>query len=142
MTNKLEGYTKFSEVEENKLELDWVKKISKLLVGTKIVKIQYMTKKDAEEHFLLAEQFQPERNEHLIYLCIFLENEGRQYDMMQYIDKMLQPERVNPFPNLIFLIENRAYYNTGTFLIELRQRISAKMSEHIIDLDSFKADFT
>jgi hypothetical protein len=49
MTDKLEGYIKFSEIDENKLELDWIKKISKLLVGKKIVKIQYMTKKDAEE---------------------------------------------------------------------------------------------
>jgi hypothetical protein len=49
MTDKLEGYIKFSEINENKLELDWIKKISKLLVGNKIVKIQYMTKKDAEE---------------------------------------------------------------------------------------------
>ena len=49
MTDKLEGYTKFSEVEENKLELNWIKKISKLLVGKKIVKIQYMTKRVAEE---------------------------------------------------------------------------------------------
>ena len=49
MTDKLEGYTKFSEVEENKLELNWIKRISKLLVGKKIVKIQYMTKRVAEE---------------------------------------------------------------------------------------------
>jgi hypothetical protein len=49
MTDKLEGYVKFSEVEENKLELNWIKKISKLLVGKKIVKIQYMTKRVAEE---------------------------------------------------------------------------------------------
>ena len=49
MTDKLEGYIKFSEVEENKLELNWIKRISKLLVGKKIVKIQYMTKRVAEE---------------------------------------------------------------------------------------------
>ena len=49
MTDKLEWYVKFSEVEENKLELNWIKKISKLLVGKKIVKIQYMTKRVAEE---------------------------------------------------------------------------------------------
>ena len=49
MADKLEGYIKFSEVEENKLELNWIKKISKLLVGKKIVKIQYMTKRVAEE---------------------------------------------------------------------------------------------
>ena len=55
---------------------------------------------------------------------------------------MVQPERTNPFPEKSFLIENRAYYNTSTFLTELRERISGKMGEHIIDLDSFKADFT
>jgi glycosyltransferase involved in cell wall biosynthesis len=98
-------------------------------------------KKDAEEHFLLAEQFQPERNEHLIYLCIFLENEGRHNDMMQYIDKMLQPERINPFPNLSFLIENRAYYNTGDYLIKLKERIQKKSEEFSINLDSITFDF-
>jgi len=49
MTDKLEGYTMFSKSEEQKLELEWIKKITKLLVGKKIVKIQYMTEKDAEE---------------------------------------------------------------------------------------------
>ena len=49
MTDKLEGYIKFSEIDEKKLELKWIERISKLLVGKKIVKIQYMTEKDAEE---------------------------------------------------------------------------------------------
>jgi hypothetical protein len=49
MTDKLEGYTMFNKAEEQKLELAWIKKISKLLVGKKIVRIQYMTEKDAEE---------------------------------------------------------------------------------------------
>ena len=50
MSNELEGYIKFSEVDENKLELEWIKRISKLLVGKKITKIQYMTKRVAENH--------------------------------------------------------------------------------------------
>ena len=49
MTDKLEGYTMFSKSEEQKLELEWIKRITKLLVGKKIVKIQYMTEKDAEQ---------------------------------------------------------------------------------------------
>jgi len=49
MTEQLEGYTKFSDIEKNNLELKWIKKISNLLVGKKIVKIQYMTEKVAEE---------------------------------------------------------------------------------------------
>jgi hypothetical protein len=89
-----------------------------------------------------AGQFAPERNEHFIYQNSYLEELGRYEQIIQNIDFMMQPERTNPFPAKSFLIENRAYYNTGTFLTELRQRISAKMGEHIIDLDSFKADFT
>jgi hypothetical protein len=49
MSNELEGYTKFSKVDENNLELQWIKRISKLLVGKKIVRVEYMTKKLAEE---------------------------------------------------------------------------------------------
>ena len=62
-------------------------------------------------------------------------------DRMQYIDKMLQPERVNPFPNLSFLIENRAYYNTGDYLIKLKERIQKKSEEFSINLDSITFDF-
>ena len=46
MTDKLEGYIKFSEIDEKKLELKWIERISKLLVGKKIVKIQYMTNRE------------------------------------------------------------------------------------------------
>ena len=89
-----------------------------------------------------AGQFAPERNEHLIYQNNYLEELGRYDKIIENIDFMVQPERTNPFPEKSFLIENRAYYNTSTFLTELRERRSGKMGEHIIDLDSFKADFT
>jgi hypothetical protein len=49
MNNKLEGYTLFNKTEEQKLELAWIKKINKLLVGKKIVKVEYMNEADAEE---------------------------------------------------------------------------------------------
>jgi glycosyltransferase involved in cell wall biosynthesis len=98
-------------------------------------------KKSAEEHYLLAEQFQPERNEHLLYLCFFLERENRLEELIQTIDKMLDPKRINPFPTCSFLIEDRAYHNTGNFLIELKNRAEKKMSEFSINLDSIKFDF-
>ena len=98
-------------------------------------------KKQAEEHFLLAEQFQPERNEHLVYLCLFLESEGRQSEILPYIDKMLQPERTNPFPRLSFLIEDRAYHDTSNYLVEWKKRIEKKTQEFSMNLDSFKFDF-
>jgi hypothetical protein len=47
--NKLEGYTKFNEVAQQKLELMWIARISKLLVGKKIVKVEYMTDELAKE---------------------------------------------------------------------------------------------
>jgi len=103
----------------------------------------FMGDKEKAIHYLSnAGQFAPERNEHFVYQNSYLEELGRYEEIIQNIDFMVRPERTNPFPEKSFLIENRAYYNTGTFLIELRQRISAKMSEHIIDLDSFRADFT
>jgi glycosyltransferase involved in cell wall biosynthesis len=98
-------------------------------------------KKESEEHFLLAEQFLPERNEHLVYLCIFLEKEGRFEEMIPYIDKMLQPERINPFPKYSFLIEDRAYHNTSDYLVNLKKRIQKKSTEFSINLDSLDFDF-
>lgn len=96
---------------------------------------------DAEEHYLLAEQFQPERNEHLLYLCEHLERQGKFEQMLPYLDKMLQPERINPFPTLAFLIEDRAYYNTGNHIVEWKNRIEKKINEFSINLDSIKFDF-
>jgi glycosyltransferase involved in cell wall biosynthesis len=97
--------------------------------------------KEAEEHYLLAEQFQPQRNEHLLYLCEHLERQGKVEEMTSYLDKMLQPERVNPFPSLAFLIEDRAYYNTSNHLIEWKNRIEKKTKDFSINLDSIKFDF-
>jgi len=33
---------------ENNLELEWLKRINKLLIGKKIIKVQYLPKKDAQ----------------------------------------------------------------------------------------------
>jgi hypothetical protein len=49
---------------------------------------------------------------------------------------MVKPERTNPFPHLSFLIEDRAYYNSGNFLNEWRERLNRKQTEYIIDSDS------
>lgn len=88
-----------------------------------------------------AAQFAPERNEHYIYLNSYLEELKRYDEIIVNIDKMIQPERKNPFPNKSFLIENRAYYDTGNFLMELRERIEKKTNEHSIDLKSVEFNF-
>jgi hypothetical protein len=54
---------------------------------------------------------------------------------------MMQPERVNPFPKYSFLIEGRAYYDTGTLLQELKDNTLRKIEEPIIDMESVKFDF-
>ena len=96
---------------------------------------------NAYSHYLLAEQFQSQRNEHLIYFCFLLEKLGKYQELIETIDKMIQPERKNPFPILSFLIENRAYYDTSNFLVEYRENIIKKMSEHVINTDSVTFDF-
>ena len=88
-----------------------------------------------------AGQFAPERNEHFIYQNSYLEELGRYDEIIKNIDFMVQPERKNPFPEKSFLIENRAYYDTSNFLIELRERIEKKTNEHSIDLKSVEFNF-
>ena len=88
-----------------------------------------------------AGQFAPERNEHYIYLNSYLEELKRYDEIITNIDKMIQPDRKNPFPEKSFLIENRAYYDTSNFLIELRERIEKKTNEHSIDLKSVEFNF-
>jgi len=88
-----------------------------------------------------AKQFAPERNEHFIYQNSYLEELGRYDEIIKNIDFMVQPDRKNPFPEKSFLIENRAYYDTSNFLIELRERIEKKTKEHSIDLKSVEFNF-
>ena len=38
-----------TEIDEKKLELRWTERISKLLVGKKIIKVEYMTEELAKE---------------------------------------------------------------------------------------------
>jgi tetratricopeptide (TPR) repeat protein len=95
----------------------------------------------AIEHYQLAEQFSPDRNEHLVHLCFYFEKLGQYEEALSVVNKMLQPERTNPFPRLSFLIEGRAYHNTGTMLYELRDKFSKKLNEPMVDMTSITFDF-
>jgi glycosyltransferase involved in cell wall biosynthesis len=95
----------------------------------------------AIEHYQLAEQFSPDRNEHLMHLCFYLESLGQYEDALNVVNKMIQPERVNPFPRLSFLIEGRAYYNTGNMLFELRDKFLKYINEPMVDMTSVTFDF-
>ena len=95
----------------------------------------------AIEHYQLAEQFSPDRNEHLMHLCFYFEKLNRIEEALTVVNKMLQPERVNPFPRLSFLIEGRAYHNTGTMLHDLRNKFLQKINEPMVDMTSITFDF-
>jgi len=95
----------------------------------------------AIEHYELAEAFCPKRNEHLVYLALLFERIGRHESVIELCDKMMQAHRTNPFPNLGFLIEDRAYHNTSNFLKELRERTMKRIEEPIINLESVKFQF-
>ena len=76
-----------------------------------------------------------------MHLCFYLEELNRLEEALNVVNKMLQPERTNPFPNLSFLIEGRAYYDTGDMLFELKDRLTRKLEEPVINLESIKFDF-
>ena len=93
------------------------------------------------EHYKLAEQFSPERNEHLLHLSFLLNEQQRYEELLEVLEFMMKPERVNPFPKYSFLIEGRAYYDTGILLQELKDNALRKIEEPIIDMESVKFDF-
>jgi hypothetical protein len=93
------------------------------------------------ELYSFAEMFCPQRNESKLYKAQYLESKGMNDEALKEVQEMIQPERVNPFPRFSFLIENRAYFDTGNFLIEMKERLERKLSEKIIDSESFYFDF-
>lgn len=95
----------------------------------------------SDECYVDAELFCKGRNENLLYLALSLEKRLKYDEVISVLDTMLQPERKNPFPNMTFLIENRAYYDTSDFLIEFKNRIQNKLNEHVVDMTSVRFDF-
>jgi glycosyltransferase involved in cell wall biosynthesis len=93
------------------------------------------------KHYKLAGQFCPDRNEHYVYLIFLLNEIGRHEEILEITNVMLQPERTNPYPNLCFLVEDRAYYNTGTLIKELQESAKRKLEEHSIDTQSLHFRF-
>jgi glycosyltransferase involved in cell wall biosynthesis len=77
---------------------------------------------EVKKHYYIAESFAPNRNEHLMYLAFFLDEYGLYDEMFEVTKKALSPERVNPFPNSSFMIDDRAYYNTSNLFLELNEK--------------------
>jgi len=94
---------------------------------------------ESKKYFYGAEQFAPTRNEHLMYLSFMLFNNKMYDELESVLNKM--DGKPNPFPQSSFLIEDRAYSNTGTHINEMREKIGKQKSQPIIKLDSIKFEF-
>jgi len=91
--------------------------------------------------FNIAHTYTEDRNEHYLHHAFILEGQKRYDEVLELIEKMCDPSKVNPFPNRTFLIENRAYLDSSNFLNEYKEKIQSKMSEHTIDMTSVKFEF-
>jgi glycosyltransferase involved in cell wall biosynthesis len=95
----------------------------------------------AKETYAEANKFFPERNEHWLYTVYILRSEKKYKEAIELLDHMMNPSRVNPWPNCTFLVESRAYVNTGDHLKTLKEEISNQMDQPEIVLESVKFEF-
>jgi glycosyltransferase involved in cell wall biosynthesis len=95
----------------------------------------------AESTYREAEPFAPTRNEHHLYLAILLESQNKIQEALTEVDLALKPERKNPFPNYCFLIENRAYHDSSSFLEEFKSKLIKRIEEPVISNQSVVFDF-
>ena len=72
-----------------------------------------------------ATDFNPKRNEHYIKLALYYQERKQYTNMIEITTKLVDKNRPNPFPEYSFLIENNAYYNTGTLCQELHNKAMA-----------------
>jgi len=68
-----------------------------------------------------TDSFCPKRNEHLVILAeTYLQTE--QYDkMLEITTKLVYEDRLNPFPEFMFIIDNNCYRDTGTYVFDLHK---------------------
>lgn len=74
-----------------------------------------------------AEQYCPQRNEHLCGLIELYKKLGDYESAYGISLRLIDPERKNPFPSLQFLIHNESYYDTGTYVNRLYQELKQKI---------------
>jgi glycosyltransferase involved in cell wall biosynthesis len=126
-------------INKNDIRLDEMAYMALLLKGNIL---DYMGEKSAAEvAFIDAELYAKNRNEHLLALAFLYDSQKRWDDMMRIINVAMLPERKNPFPKDCFLIEDRAYYDTGNLWVELKEKTMRRLTEPVISNDSLDFDF-
>ena len=98
-----------------------------------------------------CERYAPERNDHLFALA-FIYNESANWEKMFLVtSKMMQPERKNPFPKYVMMIDRSIYIDSGTRVQELydiarnsRNKptiyINTNMKKKLFVVDNFYTD--
>ncbi len=76
----------------------------------------------AIEYYKASEEFAPVRNDHLIHLAETYWELMDYKKMFECTKALVQPERINPFPNYHFMINPNYYHDTGNYPEYLHER--------------------
>jgi glycosyltransferase involved in cell wall biosynthesis len=94
---------------------------------------RFMEDKETALFYLAnAEQFCPERNEHLMWMAEIFLSMGDYDSMLGCTRRLTDLARKNPFPNRCFLLTNSAYPDTGTYVHDLHKIANHK--NEIVDV--------
>lgn len=83
---------------------------------------------NAEKHLILAEEFAPPRNEHLVTLTN-IHIEHKEYEKaLNIINRLVDIKRINPFPKYHFIIDKNCYIDTSDYIKNLQNKVLELMN--------------
>lgn len=110
---------------------------------------QFLEEYDLAEFFYMkAEEFCPQRNEHLYNLALCYKKQNKSKPFLDTTSKMIDPSRKNPFPDFVFIVDSNCYYDTSNTVQILHEealslnnklqfRINDKMNKRLWVVDDF-----
>jgi glycosyltransferase involved in cell wall biosynthesis/predicted O-methyltransferase YrrM len=84
---------------------------------------------EAIDYYKQSEKFAPGRNDHLFGLSYAYERKGDYEQMLNCTTIMMQPERVNPFPNYVNFINTSMYHDEGDRVQNIHELAKRKYKE-------------
>ena len=82
------------------------------------------------EWLLKTDQLCSRRNEHLVNLAETYMELGQYDKMLETTSRAVRPERTNPFPDLMFIIDSNCYHDTGSYVVDLHNKAQAMANEN------------
>jgi glycosyltransferase involved in cell wall biosynthesis len=86
---------------------------------------------NAIQYYKWAEAFCPKRNEHLVCLAQTYEKMEDYAKMLQCTERLIDPERICPFPEFIFIISTYIYHDKSPFPQQLHNIAISKLESKI-----------